>query len=371
MNTIALHRFCLVAVLGLAIAAGFARPVQAQATPDAQTILKGIEPLSEAAREKRLIEGAKKEGKVVWYTVDSPKSTQLLADAFSKKYPFVEVQFIRAKSRALTDRIVTETRANRYLFDVATTTTESFNTYPVEDVFALYKSPVKDRLPANMKADRWAGLFIFVRGIGYNTNLVKPADVPKTWEDLLHPRWKGKIMFDESSVQEVTTMYKKWGKEKTGAYFDKLAQSGNLQLQRGRNVIAQLLAAGEAPLGVTVYAYEMEQYMQKGAPVDWVLVDPMPGPIAIASVGRRAPNPYAAALLYDFLLGQDGQKVFASMNRVPTNPQVKSNSARVDAAMKDPKLHVAEVIDAGGTIREEIISILDDKILKVLLEKMK
>lgn len=369
MKTITLRKLsCFAALVALTASFGVIRPVQAQKTPDAQSILKALESLPEAERDKKLIEGAKKEGKVVWYTVDAPKTNQILATAFQKKYPFVELQFIRAKSRAIVDRITTEVRADRYMFDLATTSTDTFSLYPVEEVFAQYSSPAKNRIPQSMRAERWASLFTFIRGIGYNTNAVKAADVPKTWEELLDSRWKGKIMFDESSLPEISTLYTKWGKEKTTAYLDKLGKSGNLQLQRGRTVMAQLLAAGEAPLAVTIYAYQIEEFKKKGAPVEWALLDPSPGLLQITSVGRRAPHPYSAALLYDFLLGKDGQKVFAAMNRVPANPQIKSSMARMDETIKDPRF-VADAPGASGVPSEDILNLLDEKILKVAFEK--
>lgn len=372
MEPTALRKFCFFAVItGLMASWGLAWPVRAQNALDAQSILKALESLPEAERQKKLIEGARKEGKVVWYTVDAPKTNQLLSTAFRKQYPFIDVQFIRAKSRAIADRILTETRANRYMFDLATTSTETYNLYPIEDVFAQYDSPTKDRIPESMKADRWASLFTFIRTIGYNTNMVKAEDVPKTWEDLLDPRWKGgKIMFDESSLAEVAALYKRWGKDKTTAYLDKLGQSGNLQLQRGRNVMAQLLAAGEAPLAVTIYAYEMEELKEKRAPVEWALLDPSPGLLQITSIGRRAPNPHSAALLYDFLLSQDGQKVFAAMYRVPANPQVKATKERMDATVRDPRF-VLDTPEATGSIGEGSLKLLDEKILKFIFEKKK
>lgn len=369
METIGRRRFCFYTVLvGLAGVGGLARTVQAQNAPDAQSILKELESLPAAEREKRLIEGARKEGKVVWYTVDAPKTNQIFTTAFGKKYPFIEMQFIRGKSRAIADRIISESRANRYLFDLATTSTETFNLYPVENVFAQYNSPAKDNIPASMKGDRWTSLFTFVRALGYNTTMVKEEDVPKTWDDLLDPRWKGKIMFDESSLPEVSALYKRWGKEKAAAYLDKLGKSGNLQIQRGRNVMSQLLAAGEAPLSVTIYAYEIEELKQKRAPVEWALLDPTPGLLQITSIGRRAPNPYSAALLYDFLLGPEGQNIFAAMNRVPANQQVARKMGRMEAAIEDPRF-VLDTPEATGSIGEESLKLLDEKILKVLLGK--
>lgn len=177
----------LAVVIGVA-AWSIPSPAWAQGKPDAQSILKKLEGLPQAEREKRLIEGAKKEGEVVWYTIDAPKPTQIVYKAFRKKYPFVKTQFIRAKSRAILDRVLTETRAGKHLFDLAKTSTETFNYYPVKKLFAAYNSPAKDNVPKSMKGERWASIFTFIRAIGYNSDQLKRADLPKTWEELLDPR---------------------------------------------------------------------------------------------------------------------------------------------------------------------------------------
>jgi iron(III) transport system substrate-binding protein len=354
----------LAVVIGIAAAVSLPSTSMAQGKPDTQSILKKLERLPQAEREKILIEGAKKEGTVVWYTTDAPKPTQVVFKAFRKKYPFMKTQFIRAKSRAILDRILTETRAGKYLFDVAKISTETYNFYPVEKVFAAYNSPAKAAIPETMKGERWTSLFTFIRAMGYNTNMVKKADLPKTWDDLLDPRWKGKIMFDASSLPEVGVLYRKIGEEKTNAYLDKLGKSGNLQIRRGRTVIANLLSAGEAPLGVTVYPYRIEAMKKKGAPVDWALLDPSPGLLQPNTIARNAPHPYSAALLYDYLLSKDGQKVYAKMRRVPSNPTVKGKVPRMLAAVKDSRLILNTAEAAGSGMHKKVMNMLDEKIIK-------
>jgi iron(III) transport system substrate-binding protein len=345
----------------MAVAVLIGRAGSAVAEGDAEKYWNGLATLSPADREKTLIEGAKKEGSVVWYTTDGPTPTQDVLKAFSKKYPFVKPGFIRAKSQDVLDRIKTEARSGRNLFDLAKTSTETFGMYPRE-VFAVYNSPQKAAIPQNMRGERWASLFTFVRGIGYNTNLLKEADLPKTWEDLLDPRWKGKILFDPSSLPEVMTLFTRMGKDKTSAYLDKLGASGNLQLRDGRTTITQLLSAGEAPLGVTVYPYDVEALKRKGAPIDWALIDPTPGLMQPVSISSNAPHPNSAALLYDFLLSDDGQKAYAQMGRTPANPKIESTGHREQAAINDPRLVFPGELE--GRTSDELEKMLSEKILK-------
>lgn len=369
MNTKILNAVPRLLSVGIvALAAGLLSSSPVRAAGDAESVLKALESLPAAEREKRLIAGAKKEGRVVWYTTDGPRPTQMMLRAFSKKYPFVKAEFIRAKSREILDRITTEGRAGRHLFDLAKTSTETFDLYEVEKVFAEYRSPAKSEIPANMTGPRWASIYTFTRAMGYNTDMVKVEDLPKTWEDLLDPKWKGKILFDHSSLPEISTLYARWGRDKTAAFVEKLGASGNLQLRRGRTVISQLLSAGEAPLGVTVYPYDIEGLKAKGAKVDWALLDPTPGLLQPNSIARNAPRPHSAALLYDFILSREGQKVYADMGRVPANPNVEAKFAREKAAITDPRV-AFETPGVAGPPADEVTRLLDDKILKKAFKK--
>lgn len=358
--------------LPAALAALALLPLTAMAAEEApaQALYNRLQSLSASERQTALVEGAKKEGKVVWYTTDSPRATQVLIKAFATKYPFIDAQFIRGKSRTILDRIVTEYRAGRHLFDIAKTSTETFNLYPPE-VFATYRSPAKDTIPASMKSDRWASLFTFVRAIGWNTDMLKAEEVPKTWEELLDPKWKGKILFDHSSLPEVTILYNKWGREKTAEYLGKLGKSGNLALRRGRTVLTQLMAAGEAPLAVTVYPYNVEDMKKKGAPLDWGLLDMTPGLLQPSSISSNAANPHAAALLYDFLLGE-GQEVYAKMGRVPASPKVDASKSKSAKVTSDPRLVLISVDterEANKTSVDDAMKLLDEKILDQAFKK--
>lgn len=342
-------------LLALLLAPGLAHSAGA-----GEALYKRLESLSSAEREKVLIEGAKKEGRVVWYTTDSPRQTQILFRAFKLKYPFIDAQLIRGKSRAVLDRIITEYRAGRHFFDIAKTSTETFNLYPPE-VFASYRSPAKDGIPEDMKGEKWGSLFTFVRAVAWNTTMLKPEEVPQTWENLLDPRWKGKILFDTSSLPEVTVLYGKWGKDRASDYIEKLGASGNLVLRPGRTVMTQLLGAGEAPLAVTVYPYDVEQLKAKGSPIDWGLIDLTPGLLQPNSISANAPNPHSAALLYDWLFSE-GQEVYAKMGRVPASPRLETRGKDYNAT-KDPRL-VLMSVNQNTEHAKEALKLLDEKIIK-------
>ena len=348
---------CIGTIALLAIVA----PSHVRAADDAEAFFASLRPLSSAEREAKLLAGAKKEGSVVWYTTDGPQPTQQILRAFAKKYPGVKPEFIRGKSREIADRITSEARAGRDFFDLAKTSTETFNMYQ-DTIFARYDSPTKEEIPNSMKDEKWASLFTFVRALGYNSKLVKSADLPRTWEALLDPKWKGKILFDESSLAEVGALYARWGRDRTADYLEKLGASGNLQVRTGRTTMSQMLAAGEAPLAVTVYPYDIENLKSKGAPVEWDLLDHNPGLMQPTSISRKPAHPHAAALLYDYLMSKEGQEVYAAMGRTPANPNAAVKNEREKHAVQDPRV-VFEELTVGGA-PEDSTRLLDEKILR-------
>ena len=132
---------------------------------------------------------------------------------------------------------------------------------------------------------------------------------------MLQPRWKGEILFDESSLEEVVALLAAWGREKTVNYFTRLSHQ-QLLIRVGRDTTTQMMMAGEAPLAVTTYAYNNESLRAQNAPVDWVAEDLIPALMYPLTVARNAPHPYSAALFYDFLLSEQGQQLIAKEGRV-------------------------------------------------------
>ena len=203
------------------------------------------------------------------------------------------------------------------------------------------------------------------RVFGFNPKRVSRAEAPKSWEELLQPRWQGEILFDESSLEEVLALRSSWGRDKTVAYLTKLAEQ-QLLIRRGRDSIAQLLVAGEGLLAVTIYAYGSEALRAKGAPIDWVAPDLVPVLIYPLTMARKAPHPHAAALFYDFLLSDDGQRMLAAEGRIVADPKIEPFYPRMKELpllLGTSRAHVNGVEDAQKYYKESL-QILDRIILK-------
>ena len=176
-----------------------------------------------------LVAQAKKEGRVTWYTtVSIPESKQFI-DMFEKQYPFIKVDLLRSGSGPLVNRILSEYTAKNYAADVlhGMSSRGGFTLLKQKNILGRYESPEHKYLPVELKDKNgyWASTFQNTFVLAYNKISVKSDDVPKTYEDLLRPMWKGRqIINDTDNFEWFDGLLKFWGREKGLAYFRRLAQ---------------------------------------------------------------------------------------------------------------------------------------------------
>src|SRR6476660_7143042 len=236
-------------VLPFALAAAFAAPALAAAQP-APGPHRPLYMYQGADREQRILEGAKREKQVTVYTSLNLKDSVPITQAFEKKYG-VKVELWRSSSEKVLQRAVTEARAGRFSVDAF-----ELNGPEME---ALYREGLLERF------------YCFT--IAYNTKLVKPYDVPNSYEDLLNPRWVGKIGIEGSDDDWFASLVKHMGEKKGLDFFRKLAQM-KPQVRTGHTLLAELVAAGEIPLVATIYNHNAERLLVNGAPIKWKALDP-------------------------------------------------------------------------------------------------
>ena len=285
---------------------------------------------SEKARLAKLMEGAKQEGKVVWYTAMSTDSNDAVRKAFEKKYPFIKVEIFRSRGPKLNAKVLMENRSGRHLWDVINSS--GFNMHELQkyNLFDKYFSPEGEAVPQKYRDSEgyWAAVYLSPLVPGYNTRLVEPRDVPKSYYDLLDPKWKGKMAFDLGDVEWFANFWKLKGENQCLHFMEQLAKQ-DLYMMTGHTLQAQMLAAGEFALGVNLYAYRLEYMKGRGAPVDWVALEPSLTYFFPSSVAVKAPHPNGAILFQDFILSKEGQQIIASSGRLP---------ARQDVTPKFPRL---------------------------------
>ncbi|WP_306395645.1 ABC transporter substrate-binding protein [Telluria beijingensis] len=278
-----------------------------------------------ADRHQKLVEAARKEGTFTFYTTIAEKDIPPLIEPFEKKYG-IKVRIWRAGTDKVLQRTLAETAARRYEVDAIHVGAPELEAMHREKILQPVNSPyfaslVKGAVPAHRE---WAATLLSVWVQAYNTNLIKKEDLPKTYQDLLDPRWKGRLGI-ESKVQEwYSTVVTDMGEEKGIRLFRDIVERNGISARKGHSLLNNMVIAGEVPLALTVYNYMPQSAKDKGAPIDWFVLEPAVARANGIGIARRAPHPNAAALFYDYMLSPDVQKLLVSMDYVPTNTAVPS-----------------------------------------------
>ena len=278
-----------------------------------------------ADRDQRLAERAKKEGQVTLYSTMTVADVKMIAAAFEKKYG-VRVVHWRSGAEKIVNRAVAEARARRYEADVFETSSNRMEMLYREQLLEDFYSPVlRELVPAAFPGGhrQYAAVRFAFFVMGYNTNLIKAGELPATYDDLLHPRWAGRITIEGTDIQWFAAVNQAMGEEKGLAFFRKLAAM-KPEIRSSHILIAQLVAAGEVPFCLNAFNNNMETLKLKGAPVDWKPLQPTFGQAASIGVSRYAPRPHAALLFLEFVLSREGQEIVKAVNRVPSSTLVDS-----------------------------------------------
>lgn len=280
-----------------------------------------------------LVEGARKEGKVVVYNVMTIDQSSKLSAGFEKKYPFIKVEQVRISGGApFLSRILQEAQMRKFIVDVIHGMQVNVYLIKQKGLLAPYKlsEPVPFRVPPNAESEGYYyPLYLMTFTIGYNTNLLAKKDVPKTYDALLDRRWIGKMGMVGDNLEWFVYMLNRLGEEKGLDYMKKLAQQ-KLMVRGGDSLNAILLAAGEISMLLNTYSQTIETQKSLKAPTDWVTINPTLTKSQVASVAAHAPHPNAARLYLEYLLSQAGQKIIGSLYRIPSRSDVGSISPRME-----------------------------------------
>jgi len=295
-------------------------------------------------RMQKLIEGARKEGTLGIYTSRVAEDTTPVTNAFTKKYG-VATQVWRASNQDVVQRAVTESRSGRCPADVISSGTPALEPLSRERLLQPVKTPVAAELmPQALRPHGdWVGISVNIISAAYNTNLVKPAEVPKSYDDLKNPRWKDRLAIEAEDSDWFAALASKLGEEKGVALFRDIVRVNGVSTRTGHTLLANMVAAGEVPLAITVYSYKPEQLAREGAPIRPLYLPPVIALATGVSVTRCAPHPNAAVLFYEFML-RDGQEILSGRDIVPTNQKVRPLPAGLEITLMDP----AEMLDHGA-----------------------
>jgi ABC-type Fe3+ transport system substrate-binding protein len=279
------------------------------------------------AQDASLVAEAKKEGQVVWYTtllVD--QAVRPLVAAFEAKYPGIKVNFARYNSGELSLRVVNEAQAGKPQVDLVDGSLVPL--YKTDHIVAYRPEVASQYAKQFVEEDgRGVSFLMYVLGPGINTELVKPADAPKTFEDLLDPKWAGKIAWSANPGLDggpgfVALVLLSMGQEKGMDYLRKLSKQKLANIPAASRVVLDQVIAGQYPLSLVVFNHHAAISAGKGAPAKFVDMEPLLGLTHVLNLANKAPHPNAAKLLYDFVVSEEGQTVLRDAGYIPTHPKV-------------------------------------------------
>ena len=291
--------------------------------------------LGQSEHTKRLIEGAKKEGKLLWYTALNINDATMLTKRFEQLYPFIKTETLRLGGRELVTKILMEANTRVFRADVIESVSIDGHILKKKGLLEKYISPEASAYPASVKDPdgTWTSFFINTHVLVHNTNLVKKDEVPRTYEELINPKWKGKIVIRDDDFPTFGMMLRVMGKENGLNFMRRLAAQG-VELRSGSTLAIQDISAGAAPLGMNLYGTRVEELKKKQAPVDWTPMEFVIVSIEPLSVAAKAPNPNAARLFVDFLLSKEGQGLMRDRSRIPSRPDVPPDPPQLTRGLK-------------------------------------
>jgi iron(III) transport system substrate-binding protein len=280
------------------------------------------------AADAVLIEAAKKEGEVVWYTTQIiSQLVRPVSAAFEKKYG-IKVRSVRANSTETSVKIINESRAGKPQSDVFDGTSTVVPLKKEGYVLQWLPDPAK-AYPARYK-DRdgyWVANNLFFIAPGFNTSLVPRGTEPRTFADLLDPKWRGKMAWSTTTSSSggpgfIGTVLTEMGDEKGMAYLRELSKQRIASIGSAAREVLDQVIAGEYQLGLQVFNHHTVISAKKGAPVGWIKMEPVTGTLSVISVHKSAPHPNAAKLLVDFIISSEGQQIFRAAEYLPADPAV-------------------------------------------------
>ena len=277
-------------------------------------------------RQKILEEGARREGEMLWLGSFNEDNAKPMLDRFMARYPFIKVNRIRTDSNKALQRVLAEVRARNVKTDLVTSSAVS--DLKRASAITPFRSPTLDVYPAADKDPEgyWAPFVFYYFGLAaYNTDLVKRAEAPKAFDDLLDPKWKGQIVVNVGSSGMpffISFLRMQWGEERAAAWLEKLSKQKIVSRAESARTVFGMMISGEYKMMLNPFISHVGEAVKKGAPVDVSMVDPVPYTASPLMLTKSAPHPHAAMLLVDFLLDKEAQGVLRDAGYYPSHPDV-------------------------------------------------
>jgi iron(III) transport system substrate-binding protein len=331
MNNSAIRKS--IAVLLLSLGSCVAVPAFAQ-SKSAESAVANIALSQSPNRLAALLEGAKKEGELSYYQSRSDIGPVLVA--FTKKYG-IKVKNWRASGEKVLQKVLTEAHGGRFEADIVETGVPQLEALHREKMLQRVYSPHHASLMPHALAEHkeWVGTTVDVFVQAYNTSKVKKEDLPKSYQDLLDPKWKGKLGIEAEDEPWFATLLQALGQEQGQKLFQEITATNGITVRKGHSLLANLVASGEVPLALTIYNYSPDQIKEKGGPIEAFIIPPAIGKFVSMGLMKKAPHPHAAVLFYDFMLNE-GQEILAKQYYIATTDKIDHPLKKMPLTFIDP-----------------------------------
>ncbi|MGQ0550982.1 MAG: ABC transporter substrate-binding protein [Armatimonadota bacterium] len=277
-------------------------------------------------RQAFLEEGARKEGALLVYTSMDLEESQPLIEGFMKKYPFIKGEVYRASGEDVAQKLITEYRGRKYIADIFEGTGIDVAKMLNEGYGQPYFTPRAASYARQAQDPK--GFWVATRNnmlvLGWNTTLVRAADAPAKYDDLLDAKWRSKIGIEADDQIWLATLMEHWGESRGMEFFRRLSEQ-QLLIRKGHTLLANLVVAGETPISPTLYNHRPERLKRRGAPIEWRPLEPVVAVIHVISLPKNAPHPHASILFIDYMLSPEGQQGIAKLGRIPAHSFVNAD----------------------------------------------
>ncbi|MGH7871637.1 MAG: ABC transporter substrate-binding protein [Candidatus Binatia bacterium] len=297
-----------------------------------------------ADREKILLEGAKREGQFTLY--DSHTWFRTYVKEFEKKYPFITVSEWRNDSKNLIRRAMEEYNSSRVIVDVIETTSEGMGLMKRDGLFQEYFTPEARFYSDTVKSKGKTGVYYLgnretYNSLGFNTTLISSNDAPKTFKDLLDPKWRGKMSIAGTStgVRWVGSIIEVMGRE----FLDKLGEQEIKVQDMSGAALAGLVASAEVPLSPTIFDADVTVAKQKGAPIEWRPLEPVVTTVGYSALSSKAPHPHVALLFLDYVHSKEGQLLMTKGGLWSPREDTGTRQQKFKKIYLDEKFSLAEI----------------------------
>jgi iron(III) transport system substrate-binding protein len=276
------------------------------------------------AQQEDLVAKAQKERALVVTGTALASQGERYLKAFRERYPFLNTTYSRASGETLSSKLLAEAAAGQLGVDIILINNYTHRIFMKRNIIVPHLTSAIKTFPAGLADPNgyWIGFYIVPYAIEYNTRMVDKSEIPRSFEDLLHPRWKGRMSLEQEEYLVTQAHLAYLGREKAVDYFRRLALQ-DLRLVKGHSQQTVLLSAGEFALNVYNDIARTEEYKRKGAPVAWVDAAPHITVVVAAAMTRSGRNPNAARLFMDFVASEAGQKEVLAMEKPPALPKYR------------------------------------------------